>query len=511
MKIEYALIPKEEIFEGEPAVLTNKSIQQTISQCFDVVNVNTVSINMPKTSYDVGYTVTYNEYSDDENSRKVYNLVFELDLDRKERTAEILSHLHTMFIGSDKLSKYYIILSFDEVSEYYCNKIYPHFQAFERLIRHLIFKMLTKAFGSLWVDKTFGKDCNGNDLKDLVKQRLSVLYPELKKNKDLREVKIIQEALYHLDIQQLEDFLFFESRTVNPEQLIDNDLSTDKLISLNKEQLVEILDNGRLKTTWDRFFSKDIKIDDPKIKISMIRGKRNEVAHSKPFFKNDYDESINLLNEFIPNINIAIDNITTMKYESITIRNVLFGFTNSLIKAMDFSAIIGKEIYPAVSKMAELGMTVYNSYQTQMKKLNEATIFATQKALEGISKSFDMSKMIGLDKTQIIMDSMKPKFSFDSPALKAIQASQFAFNALIPQFPLLDFMQSQQKIFETMIPRISPYPLADIIEKQHLQFSLLQSENPEERFSDEEILQDQDTNKKNITVEEESKEKTVEE
>ena len=48
-------------------------------------------------------------------------------------------------------SKFYIVFAHDDVSQYYCKKIYPYICEYENKLREYIYKMLIKARGSSWI------------------------------------------------------------------------------------------------------------------------------------------------------------------------------------------------------------------------------------------------------------------------------------------------------------------------------------------------------------------------
>ena len=164
MRIEYVLLPKN---SDNTKPLEVKTIKGMLNDCFNNVTSKTFMVKPAKAEYKINYSISYSKCQNVDSAEKVFSLIFEFDYSRKDRTTEILNFVHHQFNDCPKLDDHLLILAFDEVSEYYCNKCYPSFQRFERLIRQLIFKIMTKAFGALWVDETISNEIK-NKLKEMI-------------------------------------------------------------------------------------------------------------------------------------------------------------------------------------------------------------------------------------------------------------------------------------------------------------------------------------------------------
>lgn len=124
--------------------------------------------------------------------------------------ARILNEVNMALIKGTHRKDYNIILSFDGISLYYCDEIYPKFNLFERKIRELIFGILIKAFGVNWYNATIS-----SDLKIEME----------KQTKGMKQSDLIEKALYEMTIFQLETYLFTPYREVNVIDVIDNELN----------------------------------------------------------------------------------------------------------------------------------------------------------------------------------------------------------------------------------------------------------------------------------------------
>lgn len=456
MRTQYILLPKK----SSKSDLNSKKIKKILSHCFNNVTNNSFTVKPNRSEYVVNYQISYSSYSTAESSSKFYCVEFKYEHSRKDRTAEVLNYASRLLTSCDEASWYHLIILVDEVSEYYCNKSFPKFQKFERLLRQLIFIIVVKAFGSLWVEKTISED-KRKDLKRIISQ----YYPNLSKNKVLRDEKIIDEALYHMDIYDLENFLFEESRDIDPSMLIDSDLTQELIVNMNKDEIIKIIDKGRLKSLWDRFFSSIICIDKPENIIEELRLLRNKVAHSKQFYLEDYEKAENLNNQFIPLIEKAIEEIEMIKYEPLITSDILSGISNALLKFANMSERIGRMVAPAVSQLADIGLTASKMIQDSLKIQSPETSFSNQMAvnlksfLPDLSITSSISEQInaqskllsntlldGITKNQELVRNafgtgIDYTHLFHNPALEAIEGQQRFLDSFAKRLPVYDAMQ----------------------------------------------------------------------
>jgi len=455
MRIEYVLLPKK----TNETKLDSKEIKSILTSCFSKVTNNTFLVKPLNAEYSVSYSISYSSYQHDDSSEKVYSVIFEFDCSRKDRTAEILDFTHSRFSDCSKLSEHHLIIAFDEVSEYYCNKCYPKIQRFERLVRQLIYKIMTKAYGALWVEKTIS-----DEIKDELKKKISMHYPDIK-DKALRDEKIIEEALHQMDIFYLEKFLFDESRDIEPSEIVDIKLAKDAIVNMSKEDIIAIIDDGRLKSLWDRFFANDIPIENPKAKISMLRDERNKVAHSKPFYFKDYKEVIKLLDELTSSIEKAISNIEMIKYEPGTLSDVLAGFANALVKSVNWIDV-NKTIAPMLSMFADVSLSFSKVIDSSMSSM--------------ISSFSDLSNQLtsSVIRTPSILPELSPEFRVyeqvnSLPVLKGIMAQQQELSRLlnasidysaIINNPTIEAIRQQNRLIETMQPHL---PILKALQREY--------------------------------------------
>jgi len=360
-----------------------------LSEFFDNVDEQKFLVKLPKKEYKIVYSISESNSANSAHSSKIFNLTFSFESSRKDRTAEILMSAHNNLINNIKKSDFYLIITYDEVSEYYCNKLYPHLQKFERLLRQLVYIIITKAFGALWVDKTISKEAV-NELK----KKITCCYGSMN-NKVRRDEKIIEEALHHLDVSELETFLFGDRRDVEPNYIIDEVLTENASCKMNKEEILEIINKGRSKSLWDRYLLNYVPIENPRDKIVEIRHERNKVAHSKQFSLNEYKNAKKILDEFNSCLQEAMKSIDNMRYESKIISDTLSGLSLSLSQHIKTMELARKSVSPALSQLADISLTVatlYNPIKNVSQAYSDNMISVTKQvdALRPLLKQYEI-------------------------------------------------------------------------------------------------------------------------
>lgn len=198
--------------------------------------------------------------------------------------------------------KYYIdIVSYDAISEYYCNKAFVKLNALERNLRKLLFNIYILHFGKDYYSATMVSDLqdkikgiigssNSKDYQRGIKERYDV-------STDLaKEIVRLQQFFYSLEFGDISELLFSSTWTTIDEEKQRAFLDTNRDLSmLSDEELRNAFKTFTPKSDWDRFFSRKIKIMDAQKLIDEIRRYRNAVAHLKFLYKEDYNKSVKLM------------------------------------------------------------------------------------------------------------------------------------------------------------------------------------------------------------------------
>lgn len=199
-----------------------------------------------------------------------------------------LEDAQSTLLSSGIRESYIDIISYDSVSEYYCNKISPKLNALERDLRKLMFNIYTLNFGRNYYQATISDEIQ-TKIKGVIKA---------KGNEEKKEIKRLQEFFYSLEFADIQKMLFVPSWTSIDEQKRKDFLGKNNVLSeLSDEELRKAFSDFSPKSDWERFFSKKITITNIEEIIEQIRIYRNLIAHFKFFCKADYDSCVKLINE----------------------------------------------------------------------------------------------------------------------------------------------------------------------------------------------------------------------
>lgn len=260
----------------------------------------------------------------------------------KNQIVKCLENIQYTLLISGVRARYIDIVSYDAVSEYYCNKIYPKLNTLERNLRKLLFNIYIVNFGRDYYKATIAEELQGKikgviniDSSKSEKDQIKTDYKTTTK-REAEEIERLQRFFYSFEYIDIEKLLFTPSWTSVDESEKKKFLEKNPNLSeLSDEELREAFSKYVPRSDWERFFSNKINISDIKELIEQIRIYRNSVAHFKFFYKADYDECnkrVNRLNSAIINaIKITEDKDFAEKNAenlSESLKNVLAGFAN---------------------------------------------------------------------------------------------------------------------------------------------------------------------------------------
>ena len=263
---------------------------------------------------------------------------------------------------------FHLIIANDGLSEYYCNKAYPKFQKFERLLRNLLFIVVTKAYGEKWVKETLPKD----------------LQPKLNSN------QLIESALTEMTMGQLIDYLFYGTTEVNFSDYIDDNFPPEKLSLMSNSELISLVEKGRPKSIWNDFLVEYIHIQQPKEKLNYIRNCRNNIAHCKQFYSAEYKKSLNYLDLLTPQIKMCLEKVRIK--DDFSARDIVLGFGNFTLGLSEFAKRLSQAITPAIEQMAEIGQLVSKNLQETLSQLSSKSYSDVIKEIAGSTSAIE--KMI---------------------------------------------------------------------------------------------------------------------
>ena len=338
MKIEYMFIGKT-ADEGTPK---KKNITKAFKECFDDVKDKSFTIK-PKTKV---YTIDYevNSWTAEDATEKfpVYDVIIKSEAEEKAKNAELLDIVNTKISTCAEFrKKYNVVITYNEMSGYYAEKIYPYFFTFESKLRCLVYKILIKMFGCKWVDETMHKEIISGMQQKLAAEEGSC-----------NSAKLIEKALDEMTYHDLEEFLFSEKRKIDPEDFLHTLESETDLQGMTKEEIITLVTSNGHKSNWEKYFQDKVPITDLQEKLNELRKERNKVAHCKKFIKEDYDKTKALLEDMIKNLDLALTANAIIEPDSSTFKDLMFGFLGILF----LGAIVSKatEISGAVKSLSEM-------------------------------------------------------------------------------------------------------------------------------------------------------------
>lgn len=160
---------------------------------------------------------------------------------------------------------YDIIKTYDDVSSYYCNMLYPKLDEFDRKMRLLLYNTYYLVYGSEFAYR-FNYYCHDEKLK------------KRGKNTDIN-VLCSDKIFYAYDYSQLIDILFVHKR---------------------------LAPDGTEKNDWELYFADKIQFSESEEDVKKIKDFRNKIAHCKLFSKNDYEKMVVLLDKYCTAFDKAI-------------------------------------------------------------------------------------------------------------------------------------------------------------------------------------------------------------
>lgn len=335
---------KEEPREKKNGVINidlGSSVLAYIKQLFSL-NKNKSSINILfKQNFssnikidDFSYPVVFTLYE------VVKNTYLDIQFTGKSKAQAIkcLEYIHNKLRQSNIHNDYIMIVSYDSISEYYCNKIYPKLNKLERNLRKLLFNIYVVNFGRECYQAT-----TSYELQCKIKERIKA-----KGNDEKKEIERLQKSFYSMEFIDIKNLLFTERWTSVEEKAKSDFLErNNELTELSEEELRNAFDRFTPKSDWERFFNNKISDVDVQSLLEIIRVNRNDIAHCKFFYKEQYNITSNAIRTLNKAILTAINlteekdfvdkNNEAMKSSLASISNLLKDFADKNNETMKSS------------------------------------------------------------------------------------------------------------------------------------------------------------------------------
>lgn len=198
----------------------------------------------------------------------------------KAKIIGCLEQIQDKLLSLAELNEKYIpIISYDAISEYYCNKIIPKLNALERNLRKLLFNIYIVNFGRNYYQATTSEEFQAK-IKSMIHAR---------GNKEKKEEERLKQFFYSFEFNDIQTLLFTPSWTSFDEHIKKKFLDEHQDLSkLSDDQLRKAFSDFSIKSDWERFFDRKVNIDGIEDVIEDIRKYRNKIAHFKFFSKSEY-------------------------------------------------------------------------------------------------------------------------------------------------------------------------------------------------------------------------------
>ncbi|MPQ30558.1 hypothetical protein E4V42_03790 [Clostridium estertheticum] len=322
------------------------------------------------------YSLKYSIYYDD----KVDMFKLAISLNKSlGKSAKVLNYVDSLLRKGKIRKDYNIIVTYDGVSNYFCDKSYPLLNEFERRLRELVYIILIKTFGAEWYEKTVS-----DELKIKIKET----------SKCNNKTVLIESALYEITMYDMEKYLFNPYCEYNSNDIIQSIIDDG---NKSKEDIVNLLSACTPKSLWDRFFYD--KINNIQAEINETRIFRNKIAHNKEFHAKEFNRFKKIIKVIIDNIKVAIEDINNTELSRQIKRESYFAY----------STLFNSELQDAMKNIAKqselMQKTLGLGTQSAMKGLMGQLMLARkdfcssglQDAMKGIVKHSElMQKTLGL-------------------------------------------------------------------------------------------------------------------
>ncbi len=240
---------------------------------------------------------------------------------KKSSLIHALEFIHNAFSDSAWNQDYILIVAYDAISEYYCNKMYRRLNKLERNLRHLLLNIYTLQLGTDYYQNTVS-----DKLQEKVNGRL-----QSKGGKKNKEIRRIQESFYELEFGDMEELLFATHWTALDEQAKEEFLAQHAdLTKLPDKTLRDAYANVAPKSDWERFFADKMDAEIIRDLLNKVRKERNRVAHCKSFDYSHYSECL----KAVKRLDSAIMSAITATEE----RDFYWKNTEGLRKALAYSS-----------------------------------------------------------------------------------------------------------------------------------------------------------------------------
>jgi len=220
---------------------------------------------------------------------------------KKQDAVNILNIVNNKLVANGNVfdKDFISIISYDCISEYYCNKLFPYLNKFERKLRKILFIVYTLNFNLKYYSST-----TSEEFQSTLEQKSKIQKAENISRKDCK----IKLGFYSLDYHDIETLLFSKSITIQEKQKLQNFLENNHdLTKLSDSEIRKAFDLCTYKSDWERFFGNKEFNENFQIVFNDIRIFRNNIAHCKFISTSQYEKCLEILKTTNKSLDKAIE------------------------------------------------------------------------------------------------------------------------------------------------------------------------------------------------------------
>lgn len=345
---------------------------------FDAINNGTIKVEFKDKEYEILFQ--YHNVWDN------YYLDIMYNTRSKYEAIEIQDNIKNILIGKgNSFEEIYVsIVSYDCVSEYYCNKLFPYLNEFERKLRKMLLLIYTLNFNLDYYIAT-----TSIELQEKIKENSR----KIKEKNTPKSDCYIKYGFYSLDYSDIDKLLFtkytsdIERNKLEEFLRENNDLS--KLSDSDIRNAFKLLE---IKSDWDRFFG-DKKIDKNFQGIlNEIRIFRNNIAHCKFVSEDQYNNCLNLLKKSIKSLDKAIQIVEEKEFFEKNVELIQKSF-DGLEKLMNKMKSIYNPILESLDLIAQPLKSINDRLFETIKSINSIKLYTPNIVLPEIElPKYDIPK-----------------------------------------------------------------------------------------------------------------------
>lgn len=334
--------------DGTYVIVLSAGVQGYISKAFPNVSllpnrsIFKKAYNFKLCVSDVAYEVVILQY--DVGKDTYLDIIVEGKT--KAQIIKCFEYIEETLFNSGIEDDYICVISYDAVSEYYCNKIYPKLNTLERKLRRLLYNTYIVNFGLEYYEQTIIRDVQNKTNAKIGK-------------KGNKREKRNKEFFDNVDFGDIQRILFTATWNEYDEKQKQRFLNTHSDLSeLSDEELRIKFSVFSPKSDWQRFF--DYKIDNTIMveeTIDDIRNYRNQAAHCKRFSSDNYNDCNAAIKKLSRAVDQAIKITEEQDFEQKN-REMLQRSIESIKNSMnEFTKTIRESFKPLLEKTKSIQIT----------------------------------------------------------------------------------------------------------------------------------------------------------